>query len=119
MRKPDLDERPSGRDELAVRYAEMLAAQVASGMSLRGYALQHGISPWTLYSWRRRLGNPRPRSSAAASPPRLVELTLTPPADTPREHLVVRVCADRRSIAVPRGFDPAELRRLVEALESC
>lgn len=117
MKKPDLEERPHGRNELAVRYAEMLEAQVRSGLSLRSYALQRGISPWTLYSWRRRLERARPAD--APSQPRLVELTLTPPADTDRDALVVRVCADRRSIAVPRGFDSTELRRLVEVLESC
>jgi transposase-like protein len=119
MRKFELDERPRGRDELAAWYGEILEAQAQSGMSLRSYALQHGISPWTLYGWRRRLANPVAQAADAAAPPRLVELALAPPGEAHREDLVVRVCADRRSIAVPRGFDPVELRRLVEVLESC
>jgi hypothetical protein len=33
--------------------------------------------------------------------------------------MVVQLCAGRRSIEVPAGFDGAELQRLVAAIESC
>jgi hypothetical protein len=52
-----------------------------------------------------------------------VEVTVTrSPAAmmaTPPTAMVVRLCAGRRSIDVPSGFDDTELRRLVTAIESC
>ena len=117
MSRFDLGERPSSRDELAVWYSAALEEQAASGLSVQAYAERLGVSAWTLYQWRRRL-------PAAASTKRnranLVEVTIARPNPaTCASSLVVHVNEGRRSIDVPRGFDSDELRRLVEALESC
>jgi hypothetical protein len=70
--------------------------------------------------WRRRLGEQPPSSEI---PARLVEVSVTRPASASfaaaAGAMVVRLCSGRRSIDVPTGFDDAELRRLVTAIESC
>jgi transposase-like protein len=97
-------------------YAAALADQAASGISVAEYAARLGVSVPTLYQWRRRLGSPG-RDTAAVDT-KLVEVTLARPEPVANT-LVVRVCAGRRSIEVPRGFDDDELRRLIAVIESC
>jgi DNA mismatch repair protein MutH len=114
MRRIDVGSRPSSRGELARWYSEALAAQAVSGLSVAEFADRIGVSVPTLYLWRRRLG-----SQAIELPAKLVEVTVTRPAAAATDGMVVRLCSGRRQIAVPRGFDDDELRRLVAALESC
>ena len=117
MRRIDVGPRPTSRDELASWYAGALEAQAASGLSVAEYAGRIGVSVPTLYMWRRRLGSPRLNGGDDA---KLIELTVTRPTTTSAsEGMLVRVGDGRRSVVVPPGFDAAELRRLVEVLESC
>lgn len=117
MRKPHLRERPASRDELAAWYSAALETQRTSGLSVAAYATQLGVSAPTLYQWRRRLD---PAGEERDAKPRLLEVTTARPATSPsRRILLVRVNQGRRSIAVPAGFDDAELRRLIKVLESC
>jgi transposase-like protein len=44
-----------GSAGLAAHYAQLLAAQAGSGLSVTTFAEQAGVSAATLYSWRRRL----------------------------------------------------------------
>jgi hypothetical protein len=117
MRRIDVGARPASRSELAEWYSAALADQAASGMSVAKYAGYLGVSVPTLYQWRRRLGVDvgDPVSGSA----KLVEVTLARPTAVAAGGLVVRLCAGRRSVEVPRGFDEDDLRRLVTALESC
>lgn len=120
MRKIDVGPRPTSRGELAKWYSDALAAQAASGLGVAEFAQRMGVSMPTLYLWRRRLGVPPPPNE---SPARLVEVTVTRPSSATfaaaTGAMVVRLCSGRRSIDVPAGFDDAELRRLVTAIESC
>jgi len=117
MRRIDVGPRPAGRDALAAWYAEALDVQRASGLSVAEFAPRVGVSAPTFYAWRRRLDAATPREL----PAQLVELTVargsSPAAAT--GPMVVQLCAGRRSIEVPAGFDGAELQRLVAAIESC
>jgi hypothetical protein len=117
MRRIDVGPRPAGRDALAAWYAEALDVQRASGLSVAEFAPRVGVSAPTFYAWRRRLAAATPREL----PAQLVELTVargsSPAAAT--GPMVVQLCAGRRSIEVPAGFDGAELQRLVAAIESC
>lgn len=118
MRRIDVGARPTSRSELAEWYSAALADQASSGMSVAEYAGHLGVSVPTLYLWRRRLGTGV--RAIATSSPKLVEVTLARSAAAPAtEGMVVRLCAGRRSIEVPRGFGDDDLRRLVKALESC
>lgn len=80
---------------------ELLAEWRASGLSRAAFARQQGVSPSSLYRWRRALERPAFVEVVAAEPtgsafvlrlPRGVEVDVSP------------------------GFDAAELRRLVQAL---
>jgi transposase-like protein len=120
MRKNELGERPVGRDELARWYAEALAEQASSGLSVAEYAEAIGVTASTLYQWRRRLAEGE-GAGRARSPFGLVEVAIEDDrgsVEAEAEHLVIRLEGGRR-IEVPADFDDAELRRLVRVLESC
>jgi hypothetical protein len=117
MRRIEVGPRPASRDALAAWYAEALEVQSATGLSVAEFAPRIGVSAPTFYAWRRRLTAATPREL----PAQLVELTVargSSPA-APTGPMVVQLCAGRRSIEVPAGFDGAELQRLVAAIESC
>lgn len=119
MSKIDHDGRPKSRGELAAWYSAALSAQASSGLSVTKYADEIGVTASTLYRWQRRLRGQGDRDDGAARSFGLVEVGLrVDRAPATVESLVVRVGGDRR-IEVPRGFDDAELRRLVAVLESC
>jgi len=115
MRRNDLGERPTSRQDLTAWFSAVLDAQARSGLSVSGYAERIGVTGTTLYQWRRRLERRRGSESA-----RLVEVAVARDVEgSSGEALVVRIGDGRRSIEVPRGFDGDDLRRLVTALESC
>jgi len=118
MRRNEGGERPARRDELARWYAEALADQVSSGLSVSEYANEIGVTASTLYQWRRRLTEGSGGERQTRKPFGLVEVTIQEDSTAPGGTLVVRVGGDRR-IEVPRGFDDADLRRLLTVLESC
>lgn len=120
MRKDESGDRPVGRDELARWYAEALADQASSGLSVAEYAEEIGVTASTLYQWRRRLGEGAGKRRAQSAFG-LVEVAIgdgREGAKAELEHLVVRLAGGRR-IVVPGGFDSTELRRLIAVLESC
>ena len=87
----------------------VLAELDGSGLSVKQFAAYMGLDPERLYRWRRRLRD--------AGRPLFVEVA--PPATkrlSDAERFVVELGNGRR-IRVPAGFDVAELRRLVDALE--
>ena len=45
-----------GVERGAAHYERLLAEQEASGLNLVEFARARGLSPWTLYGWRRKLG---------------------------------------------------------------
>ena len=116
MRRIELGERPTSREDLAAWYSSALEAQAASGLSVADYAARIGVSVPTLYQWRRRLESPACGSQDRA---KLVEVTIarqTPTSAT--ADMIVRLGGNRR-IEVPPGFDSNDLRRLITLLESC
>jgi transposase-like protein len=111
-----MGERPSSRVELAAWYARALEVQASSGLSVTEFAEEIGVTPTTLYQWRRRLCD---SAGGDRSQAKLVEVLLaTTKADSAAKALVVRVPGGR-SIDVPQGFDDGDLRRLLAVLESC
>lgn len=119
MRRDKTGGRPGRRDERARWYAEVLADQASSGLSVAEYANEIGVTASTLYHWRRRLTGQGEGDDRAPRPFGLVEVGIqVERALATAESLVVRLEGGRR-IEVPGGFDGAELRRLVTVLESC
>jgi len=119
MKTIHAESRPTDRRELSAWYESALADQERSGRSVAEYAEAIGVTPATLYSWRRRLesaASPNPRREA----PGLVrvEVRRAERPEAEREALVVRVGLGR-SIEIPPGFDADELARVIEVLEAC
>jgi transposase-like protein len=91
-----------------------------SGLSAAAFAPSVGISPWTLYAWRRQERDRADRSPAGASMvPAFVEL-----AAAEHERNRDTLTAPRIEIALARdivirvepGFDAETLRRAVDVL---
>lgn len=112
------------------RWRALIAEQERSGLSVRDFARQRELSPWSLYGWRSKLGLGRMRSNVGTAPTRRRR------SEPYRDLVVVDVVGpDARSgsresdgfeleldhgvrVHVPRGFDDGELVRLVRALRS-
>ncbi len=112
--------RPRSRSELAAWYESVLDDQEGSGLSVAEYAEEIGVTPTTLYSWRRRFESaPAPKRRREASG--LVRVQVRGEAEVPAgrtETFVVRV-GRSRAIEVRTGFDADELARVIEVLEAC
>jgi hypothetical protein len=50
----------------AAYWAGLLKEQESSGRSLRAFARERGLSPWTLYGWRGKLGRSSRRPASKA-----------------------------------------------------
>ena len=99
-----IDELPSYWHEEEARFA--LAEWEASGLSLREFALTHGIHQAKLQRWRRRLFE--------QEPVRFLDLV---PAPVIRSAEPFRLHLGQLVVEVPPGFQSGDLARLLEALE--
>jgi hypothetical protein len=101
----------------AAYYRRLLQEQEASGSSLRAFALERGLSPWTLYGWRSRLK----RSVTAGSPPaddeRFVAVDVIAGAESASGIEVV--LSDGVVVRLPREVGLERLVEFVRALRSC
>jgi hypothetical protein len=88
----------------------LLDEQARSGLSVLEFAAARGLSPATLYAWRRRLGLTRPRRGR-----RLLEVAVTPP---PRDGLVLELFG-RHRLELPRDVAHDELLVVLRALAAC
>ena len=100
-------------------YRALLREQESSGQSLRSFARAHGLSAWTLYGWRARLGRTRARRSGAAgeTTPDLVAVDVVGRDAPPREIEVV--LADGVRVRVAHDVSLERLVAMVQALRSC
>ncbi|MCA9759713.1 MAG: hypothetical protein KDA27_28205 [Candidatus Eisenbacteria bacterium] len=90
-----------------------------SGLSLRRFGQDQGISYNTLQYWRRKFEGTGPvRRQGRQATPEFVPVEVVPDRTTEKVRYDVRLRSGHR-VRVHSGFDAAELRRLVEALESC
>jgi transposase-like protein len=84
----------------------LVRAWRASGLSQSAFAMQHGISDSTLGRWALQHAPQLPASTQTFAD---VEVVETSP-------LRLHIGTTGHVVEVPRGFDAAELRRLVAAL---
>ncbi len=100
-------------------YRGLFAEQEASGQSLRAFARERGLSPWTLYGWRGKLGRSRLRRRGEGGGLVAVELVggLRPREDSASNFEVV--LADGCRVRVPKDIETVRLAELVAALRSC
>jgi transposase-like protein len=111
---------------LSSRRRRILDRWDRSGLSAAAFAPAVGVSPWTLYAWRRRKRELAAaatavdaRSSCTAIVPAFVELAIDDSAAPAPPQ-----CSAPIEIALPRGlavrvlpgFDAGTLRRVVDAL---
>lgn len=92
---------------------QVLQQQERSGLSIREFASENGISESRLWYWRRRLRELGEERAAAE----FVPVTIVPETGCARP-VVVELRGGRR-IEVPGDFDSTSLRRLIEVVESC
>ncbi len=97
-----------------------------TGLSLRRYGAQNGISYSRLVYWRRKLRGGTARRKKAASKgtnasAELVPVRVVPDGkpSSPSPAQFTAWLANGVSIDVPAGFDEKELRSLVDILTSC
>ncbi|MEZ5989076.1 MAG: transposase [Planctomycetota bacterium] len=96
----------------------LLSQQERSDLSIKDFALEHGLSPHTLYWWRRelRLRDDGRQAPGTRSP--FVEVELAQPTSPPASLIEIRI-ADIR-ILVPAGVAADDLRLVLEAVRgSC
>jgi hypothetical protein len=110
------------RGQAEAYYEALLSEQVGSGQSLRAFAAERGLSPWTLYGWRVKLGRARPRrGSRRAAPkgcgPGFVAVDVV--GDTQGVGDIEVVLADGCRVRLPRDTTTMHLVELVRALRSC
>ncbi len=102
------------RADLAAYYARILAEQERTGTSMRDVAQVHGVTPVTLYAWRRRLRSQRKAPSGLLA----VDVLggLEPPGASPGYEVVL---PGGLTIRAPRDFDANRVRDLLEAVRTC
>ena len=91
---------------------QLLAEQKSSGLSAARFARDRGMSPWTLYKWRRRL-----REEEVGARGRFVEVKVV--GDSRPEAKIALELPSGVRVHVPHGFEEDDLRRVLAALESC
>lgn len=109
-----------GRGE--AHYRGLLSEQEASGQSLRAFATERGLSPWTLYAWRAKFGGARSRRGPRRVEPTepgsgFVAVDVVGGSRTTGEIEVV--LADGLRVLVPRDTTTERLVELVRVLRSC
>lgn len=92
-----------------------LAALERSGLSLRAYCEESGISERKLRRWQRRLAE----LSSAGGAFREVRVVPSPTAEAAEPGFVGEVVVGRFRVCAPHGFDAAELRRLLDTVAKC
>ena len=99
-------------EERRAQVDQWIQEQEASGLTVKEFAKQRGISPWTLYDWKRKrrlVTRRRVRQSFVE-----VQVVAEPRADA----ITIELGAGVR-LHVAQGFDEGHLRRLVAVLRSC
>jgi len=102
------------------RYRRMLKEWDESGETAAVVAARHGVAGGTLRWWRSELkrrerGQRRPARATELLP---VRLTSPWPMRAPSTTFEVALNGGRRVVRIPVGFDPADVRALVDAVES-
>jgi transposase-like protein len=94
------------------QWRRLIAEQEASGLTVREFAACRGLSASTIYWWRSRLHR-EGRSVAELVP---VEVTEAPAAASTA---IERIVGDDIVLRLPRGFDEADLRRVLAVVGKC
>jgi hypothetical protein len=106
--------RPERQADLAKYYGGLLDEQAQSGLSVRAFAAEAGVSAWTLYSWRRRLAELAEVGQAGE----LVEVQVSDDGGAQDTPIVVAIDG-RLRIELAADFDAGALERVLGVLSRC
>src|SRR5262249_34257848 len=95
----------------AREWAERIAAQQRSGISVKQFCKEQGMAEYSFYAWRKRLHGNQPVRFA------LVERTAIR-QERPAEATLELVFATGERLRISAGVDAATLRSVVEALRA-
>ena len=98
------------RDTKLIQWSERIAACRCSGMPVKAWCAQEGISEKTYYNWRKKI------FKAAQSQCEFVEVSGSMPN---RSSSVATVSVGGYSIEIHSGADRETLKALFEAARSC
>lgn len=113
--------RPGQRDRGKERFwRRVLRRWRRSGLSVRRFCEQQGLSEPSFYAWRRTIAE-RDREASSGRRRRVhdhpVSPLFVPLRVTPSASVLEIVLGQGRVVRVPPGFDPATLRQLLAVLE--
>jgi hypothetical protein len=117
MRKPKIVNSypsPKRRRWTVSEARTVLAAQEASRLTPAEFATREGLDVQKIHRWRRRLSSAK---TAALAVPGFAEVTPAVGATRAEARFEVEL-ASGHVVRVPAGFDGADLRRLIAALEA-
>jgi len=95
------------------KWQAIIQEQERSGRTVREFAAHHGFAAGTLFWWRSRLRRGQRAGETQLVPVEVVETTVDQSAAI---ELVIR---DGLVLRLPRGFDDADLRRVLAAVGKC
>lgn len=101
-----------------------VGAQPASGLTIEGYCVAHGLKRRTFHRWRRRFkreaqdSNGMGRESKVRCETAFAEVFVTAREAPRAESAIEVVLRGERRVWVAAGFEEETLRRLVAVLES-
>ena len=89
-----------------------------SGLSVRAYCVQNGLSEPSFYAWRRELARrDQRRAERAVQPPYVKSIHFVPVRVTELPAAIEIVLAKGHIVRVRPGFDTATLRQVLAAVE--
>lgn len=109
MSDPIVEQRPA--NPKADQWAERIAAQQRSGVSVKQFCKEHGLTEYSFYAWRKRLQQTGPVRFA------LVERRQQP-QQTAGEPALELVLATGERLRISAGVDAATLRTVVHVLRA-
>jgi len=88
-------------------WAERIAAQQRSGISVKQFCKEQGLTEWSFYAWRKRLQKKEP-----------VRFALVDRGAAGQEAAVELVLATGERLRISAGVDGATLRTVLDALRA-
>jgi hypothetical protein len=109
MSDPVIEKRPA--NPKADEWAERIAAQRASGMSVKQFCREQGLTEHSFYAWRKRLQEPGPVRFA------LVERSARRPERAAEAALELVLTTGER-LRIGTGVEPSTLRLVLDILRA-
>ncbi len=103
------------RPTTAMRMTRLVAAWRASGEPQARFARRHGVQPWTLWYWSRKLAE-RSRDSVGPAPAFVPVQVIAEPRPGAAPIEVVLVSGER--LTIPEGVSSDRVRAVLAALRS-